>query len=234
MKRCLISSILVGLILFCVNLSFSATINVPGDSATIQAGINGAVNGDTVLVADGTYIGDGNRDIDFGGISVVVMSENGPEYTIVDCQDNLVETHRGFHFHSGEDSAAVIDGFTIKNGLADFRCGGGILCQNSSPTIKNCYLMDNQSLGAGPIPGRGGGMFCDNSSPTLESCVFRNNIAGETQGADGGGGICCLNSSPNLKNCTFFDNGIALLGIGSALLSINSSPMFENCIVAFN
>ena len=30
-------------------------INVPADSATIQSAINGAINGDTVLVQPGTY-----------------------------------------------------------------------------------------------------------------------------------------------------------------------------------
>ncbi len=49
-------------------------IHVPGDKATIQGGINVAVDGDTVLVADGTYTGDGNRRIDFGGRAIVVVS----------------------------------------------------------------------------------------------------------------------------------------------------------------
>jgi hypothetical protein len=44
----------------CISLISSATtIHVPGDSATIQAAINGALDGDTVLVAPGTYTGDG-------------------------------------------------------------------------------------------------------------------------------------------------------------------------------
>jgi len=32
---------------------------------------------DTVLVADGTYIGEGNKNLDFGGKAITVTSENG-------------------------------------------------------------------------------------------------------------------------------------------------------------
>ncbi len=41
--------------------------DAPADFSTIQAALNAASNGDTIIVRDGTYTGDGNRDIDFKG-----------------------------------------------------------------------------------------------------------------------------------------------------------------------
>ena len=103
--------------------------NGPGDFNNIQAAIDDANDGDTILVADGTYTGDGNRDIDFKGKAITLKSQNGPKTCIIYCQgkyywligektSTLVdEPHRGFLFSNNENASSIIDGFTVTNGL---------------------------------------------------------------------------------------------------------------------
>ena len=115
----------------------------PADFATIQEGIDAAVDGDTVLVAPGIYRGDGNRDIDFKGKAITVCSEAGPRTCIIDSQGSEADPHRGFHFHSGEESDSVLEGFTITGGEPGRTngSGGGIHCSNSSPSIRDCVVV---------------------------------------------------------------------------------------------
>ena len=84
-----------------------------GPKATIQAGIDAAENGDTVLVADGVYMGAGNRDLDFGGKLITVRSEHGPESCIIDCQGSEIDPHRGVYFHTRETAEAGVQGFSL-------------------------------------------------------------------------------------------------------------------------
>jgi len=183
-----------------------------GDFITIQAGIDAANPGFMVIVADGTYTGDGNRDIDFDGKAITVRSENGPENCIIDCQGDPNEPHRGFIFQNGEDANSVLDGFTITNGYAPMEeitvwegepvyytvyasFGGGIFCNSSSPTIANCIIRDNFSLQIG-----GGGIFCYSAIPVLINCEFVDNTTQD------GGGMYNWYSSPTVTSCTFIGN----------------------------
>ncbi len=190
---------------------------IHGPKKTIQAGIDCSTDGDIVIVADGTYRGSGNRDLDFGGKAIILRSENGAGSTSIDCEG----IGRGFYFHSHEEANSVVDGFTIHSGSA--RRGGGIVFRNnSSPTIANCVITGN-------FAGDGGGIYCwNNSMPTLINCLITANSAG-----DGGGIYCWNNSMPTLINCSIMGN--STYGDGGGIYCRNNSiPTLTNCMIVSN
>jgi len=232
---------------------------VPSEYDTIQAAIDAAIDWDTVIVAEGTYTGTGNRDIDFRGKAITVRSENGPENCIIDCNGTEDEPHRGLYFHSDEDGNSVLYGFTITNGYA--HRGGGIYCVSNHPTITNCTLRDNiaQYYDESPPPptqntremvnddsevhinippslpgwrGYGGGIYCRFSSPTLTNCKFIGNSAYEY----GGGMYNYYNSNPTLINCRFSGNFVnSGIGSGGGIENRSgSSPTLRNCTFSAN
>ena len=104
----------------------------------IQEGINAAVNGDTVVVLDGTYTGAGNRALDFAGREITLTSSNGPDGCIIDCEAEA----GGFVFNGGETQYTVVQGFTITRG------NPGIACFfYSDPTIANNIITGNTAVG---------------------------------------------------------------------------------------
>ena len=101
-----------------LHTAYCAIIHVPADFLTIQAGMDAAGIGDTILVSDGVYVGTGNIDLDFRSKAMTVTSSNGPETCIIDCQG----IGRGFIFQGTEDENSVVSGLTITGGFVD--CGG--------------------------------------------------------------------------------------------------------------
>lgn len=150
-------------------------INVPGDYSTIQAAIDASAAGDTVLVQPGTY----NERINFNGHEVIVGSlyittgtESYVSSTIIDgSAAGTVVT-----FESGETRAAVLSGFTIQNGNISVE-GGGIVCNNSSPTISSNIITGNRA-GVGHT-GNGGGICCYNyANPLISGNLITDNYSG--------------------------------------------------------
>ena len=205
----------------CLSLHLSAnaaTLNVPAQYATIQSAVNAAANGDTVLVAAGTYSGDGNRDIDFGGKSLTVTSSAGAASTIIDCggqnTGNVSGNHRGFYLHRGETNA-VISGFTVKNGYeyddgtGDDGNGGGICIDNSSVSIQNCTITAS-------IAQSGCGIYNINENGgtiALTNCTIMGNTeqvgVNDVSSISAGGGVYSFignSSTITLTNCIITGN----------------------------
>ena len=61
-------------ILFAASLAPAGILHVPADQPTIQAGINAVLDGDTVMVAPGTY----TENLVFQDKTVCVISSDGP------------------------------------------------------------------------------------------------------------------------------------------------------------
>ena len=225
---------------FICTYSGGTVVHVPDEYPNIQDAIEAVRDGDTVLVADGTYAGPGNRDIEFYGKGCLVKSENGPESTIINCQGSVPDARRGFYFHGGEDSSSVLNGFTIMYGYAH-SSGGGIYCA-SSPLIINCKITLCEAGFGG-----GGLAIVGNSFPEIRSCEFTANYS-----TDFGGALYCAssvlmvdcvfenNSSFNrgagagfqyaegiISGCIFRDN-FCVQGAGVACMSTDSL-IFENC-----
>ncbi|MBN2019154.1 MAG: hypothetical protein JW749_02890 [Sedimentisphaerales bacterium] len=200
-----------------------------GDYPTIQSAIDATSTGDIIEVQPGTYIGDGNRDIDFKGKAITVRSidPNNPDIvsaTIIDCEGTESTPHRGFHFYHDEDANSILAGLTITNGYT-VNSGGGIRCFEASPTITHCDIIGNMT---GPLVVGGAGINCLFSGSMITNCKFINNVA---KGEGAGGGFYGSYAPPyaTINNCVFIGNSAYR---GGAIFNCEGSV--NNCIISDN
>jgi len=199
--------------------------HVPGEYSTIQEGINDCSGGDTLLVDPGTYY----ENITFNGQYLVLASTflttGNPDFinsTVIDGSNQGPVVR----FENGEDSRAIITGFTITHGYSDN--GGGIYCQNSSPVIfKNLIIQNETYSGFWPY-GQGAGIFCENSDAVIINNQILDNFANGTDGGRGGG-IFSMDSSPDIINNTIYGN--EALWFGGGICSISSNAVIVNSIL---
>ena len=104
--------------------TLTVSVDPPVEFRTIQAAIEEADDGDTVVVQPGTYTGPGNCDLAFNGKAITVRSTNGPAVTIVDGAG----TGHGFYIRDDERGPARLEGFTLRRTIR-----GAVKCYSSSP-----------------------------------------------------------------------------------------------------
>lgn len=141
----------------------------------IQEGIDASSNGDTVIVAEGTYL----ENVKFNGKNIVLTSTNPLDpntvaATIIDGggAGSVVA------FAGTENEACVLSGFTIRNGS----CGvdGGDWYTHTHATIENNMITGNRAWGLW-----GGGIaYCD-------GVIDRNAIYANRAAKFGGGLYAC-------------------------------------------
>ncbi|NIR67461.1 MAG: S8 family serine peptidase, partial [candidate division Zixibacteria bacterium] len=210
---------------FIVRFREPTKIDVAGGPDALRDAVNAAENGDTLIVAAGTY----NGDIDFRGKEIRLFSTNPDDpnivaQTIIDCQD----TGRAFILNNIEDVNTVIGGFTIINGNVTNEPGGAIyIGAGSSPTIANMIINDcnvTDADGGAIYIGSGSGSAIANV--TIDNCIVTN--------GNGGGIYVSANSSPRFTSCTV-NNCSVTDGYGGAVFcDVNCSTIFINCTFGDN
>jgi hypothetical protein len=195
--------------------SQARVLRVPSVVATIPAAIDSAAAGDTILVAPGTYY----VNLDAGQRFLTFLSEAGAEGTVLDGGrlDSVVKL----------PGSGVIDGFTIRNGLAMY--GGGVMIGNyegpwaPEGTIRNCTI---ENCVAGYYDhGDGGGIFVDVQIDlvTIDQCTIQDNYAGLN-----GGGIMA-DGDVVLRRSSVLRNGCHMSGGATQFVGI-----VEQCVITGN
>ena len=154
-----------------------------------------------------------------------LLAEGTESDSVIFTTDTLTnpDRWRGLRFLDSNSSGSRLAYCLIKRscttGGSPDSYGGGVRCDNSSPTFMHCTISSNAA-------GGGGGVACDSSSPRFENCRISGNSA------SGGGGVACSFSAPIFTNCTLGDNSATTSGGG--ISSMWSCPTFTNCVINDN
>lgn len=240
----------------CFISNFQANqLNVPIDYSTIQSAINSATDGDTVIVAEGTYY----ENIRFYGKGILVGStfvlDGNSEHilkTIIDgSKPTQSDTASCVLFIDDEDSTSIIEGFTITGGTGTawedehgaglYYEGGGILTAFSAPVIRHNIIRDNKAarVKSGATSAGGGGIRCGDGNTTIIGNIIINN-----KGLYGGGivmnytkgtiknNIVVNNEVNDFKSTPFAPDHITFGGGGIWINSGGPNLVVNNTIVA--
>ncbi len=212
--------LLVNLIItLCVAMSVSATtIHVPADQPTIQAAINAASNGDTVLVSPGIY----HENLDLLERNIVLCSRYLTTKDTTFINSSIIDgsgVANVVKINGGQDSTSKIAGFTIRHGIGGSAAGGGIYCgANSQTVVEHNIVEDNQD----------GGLCAWRANPRIQYNVIRNNTSAGP-GAVEGGGIYCFQVTATIRNNLIVGN-TATVG-GGVFYYYSSCDIQNNTIV---
>jgi hypothetical protein len=157
----------------------------------IQGGIDAAFSGDTVIVAEGTYV----ENIRVKAKNVILQSIEPTNSGVV--ANTVIDGNEAgsvVTFLGSETEACVLSGFTIRNGVAENGAGicGGSEGKPTHATIRNNTIRDNWATA------NGGGLY--GCAGTIENNMITGNSAD-----DEGGGLYGCNGM--VRNNIISDNG---------------------------
>ena len=201
------------------------------DYTTIQAAVDAASDGDTIIVHRGIYTTSGSSStpvIAIGSKSITLLGTDGPVETIIDGDGDRVGI-----WCDGTPSSTRIEGFTITDCKAwsSDNSGGGMRLTGADPEVVDCVITGNVASNLLGNQGFGGGVFARDSNAVFQNVQFIGNYAGSA-----GGGIYVKRDSladinPQLINCLFESNEAST---GGAILSFQADLLINHCVIRSN
>lgn len=206
-----------------------------GPKRTIQAGVNAAQAGDTVLVEDGTY----SEFVDVPAVSMTLRSVGGAAGCILRAPGHTQVSHvLSLQGHAA--ASVVVDGLTITGGyLQIFGLGtvggAGAYITNGNDVFQRCVFSGNFVDGGGFGGALGGGVYVSGGVATFDSCSFlANGVHANIKGSGAVGGAAY--GPARFTNCRFSNNGASISnaspnGVGGALAGGSTCI---NCVLTGN
>ena len=156
-------------VIFAYTMCLGLIINIPADQTTIQAGVEIASPGDTLLVQPGTYLENivvHHKNITIGSLFLTTQDTTYISQTILD--GNAIGSV--ITYYAGNDSinASALQGFTIQNGES---YKGGAIRSGASTTTFSHLIVKNSNANYG------GGFWSESGHPIIEDCLFEGNSA---------------------------------------------------------
>ena len=197
----------------------AATLRVPGEYPTIQAAIDAAVFGDTVLVAPGTYthyeIRGTHTSCVFLKDGVALVSEEGPNTTTIDARNLMGPQPSTVEGAALSSPLTALEGFTIAN-TGPFSFGGLILFGRL--TVRDCIFRDLDE------PGSSGAGANVNGEVIFDGCEFENCHA------EVGGAIYHSNGTIQMYGCEVRECGNIGIRLNENAGPPAESAWIEGCI----
>ena len=226
----------------------AATLNVPSEYPTIQAGVDAAAAGDTVAVYPGLYREHYiwlPRSITITGVTghsrdVVIDAEQaegifvaiGTPYVRLEhvTLQNGAGDPGGAVYFLWVTSAVIANCWFERNTSPGSDATGGAIRFAGAPTsllLSDCTFVDNKAKDESARGSGGAVMVSNGASATMERCLFFGNVANIQ------GGAVTFTGAPasQVSHCTLVGN---VAPWGSALVSHQSVVELDRCIIASN
>ena len=181
----------------------------------LKSAISIASDGDTIIVANGSYSGVNNSNLSISQSGLTIKAAEGASPSISG------SSARRIFLLTGQN--IVLQGLFLTSGKVNSDYGGGVLIASDGVTIKNCTFYNCKAL-------YGGAVFISGNNIVIDDCEFKSNTAYDSK-LTRGGAIYINGGYENIlvNNSRFGVNGYNRADYGGAIF-MSSPAVFNNTV----